>query len=786
MFFSKDFQMKSALRKKIFILIPALIFVNISVAQLFSTVGKEFWVSIPRLYTTPTGANVADAKLYITAEKNCTGTVQDRYGNYSQNFTVTTGKPTVIDLPAVLFYEGNFETIELKGAYIQSSDSIQAVLRIAGISKYYEMTNILPLQSLGSDYMVMTYAYGSNSVTRVNSQFMLLGVEDSTEVDVTPSQQSILGTLATTFTITLNKGETYLYQGDQDLDLTGSIIHAKNCKKIVVYSGTENTFTPMACPTAGGANMLIEQSAPINTLGTAFLITPAPNMEKELFKVLATQNNTNVSVNGVLVAVLNKGNSYEDYFSVPTFIKANKPVVTAYFGVSFCTVSQTNGGPFMVLVTPLEQAIKSSAIIATASPPGVGKQYVQIHVRTRDKDLSFMDGRNIGSKFKTFPTHPEYAYAQIELDSGAYTIKNANGFTAEVNANSINTFTVSSHGYSAGSLLNKSSQYASINGNSTNLQKEFYFCPLQTVNFEAIRQDTVFSKVFWYFDDGTIDSGNVVNKAFTKPGCHDVQMVSYYSGSSGNCLLGNGATDTTFMKVCVANSLPLNIGNDTGFCRSRPITLQSNINPDGFSYLWSTGETNPFISANATGTYWLEIKNGNCVIRDSVTVTVVDKPVVSILGDKLLCLEDSVLLHNSVNSPIVNYLWNNGKKNYSQWITRPGTYTLYANERGCIAEGSITIGALTCPEIYVPSGFTPDGDGKNDIIRPICAGIDLLYFRIYNRYGQLIYETSEEGKGWNGKLNGIQQSMATYVFVAEGRDKNKKSYFKKGTFVLIR
>ncbi|MDP1810586.1 MAG: gliding motility-associated C-terminal domain-containing protein, partial [Sediminibacterium sp.] len=59
-------------------------------------------------------------------------------------------------------------------------------------------------------------------------------------------------------------------------------------------------------------------------------------------------------------------------------------------------------------------------------------------------------------------------------------------------------------------------------------------------------------------------------------------------------------------------------------------------------------------------------------------------------------------------------------------------------------------------------------------------------FRIYNRYGQLIFETGEEGKGWNGKLNGIQQSMAAYVFVAEGRDKNKKPYFKKGTFVLIR
>lgn len=762
----------------------ALFFANISIAQLFSTTGKEFWVSINRLYTY-NGSSITDAKLYITAEKNCNGTVQNRHGSYNQNFTVTAGKQTVIDLPDGLFYEGNLETIELKGAFIQSSDSIQVVLGIGGFIKQYEMTNVIPLQSLGSNYMVMTYAYGANSFGRSRSQFMVLGVEDSTVVDIAPTQPSIIGTPAIPFKIIVNKGETFVYQAFQDLDLTGTIIHAENCKKIAVYSGAELTFIPIACPTARGANMLIEQSAPINTLGTAFLITPAPNMEKELFKVLATQNNTNVYVNGVLAAVLNKGASYEEYFSIPTLIKTNKPVVTAYFGVSFCTISQVNGGVFMILVTPLEQAIKSSTIITTVGPQPVTKQYAQIHVRTKDKDLTFVDGQNIGNKFKTFPTNPEYAYAQIEIDSGAYVIKNTNGFTAEINGNSTNTFGTY-YGYSAGSLLNKSNQYASVNGNSTNLQKEFYFCPLQTVNFEAVRQDTVFSKVFWHFDDGTIDSGNVVNKAFTKPGCHTVQMISYYSGSSGNCLLGNGATDTTFMKVCVVNSLPLNIGNDTGFCRNRPLTLQSNISPDGFSYLWSTGETNPFISVNTTGTYWLELKKGNCVTRDSVTVTVVDKPVVSIMGDKVLCHGDSVLLYNSVNTPAVSYLWNNGKKNYSQWITSPGTYTLLANDRGCTAEGSITIGELTCPEIYVPTGFTPNGDGKNDIIRPICAGIDLLYFRIYNRYGQLIFETKEDGKGWNGKLNGIQQPMATYVFVAEGRDKNGKSYFKKGTFVLVR
>jgi gliding motility-associated-like protein len=524
---------------------------------------------------------------------------------------------------------------------------------------------------------------------------------------------------------------------------------------------------------------------PVNTFGTVFLISPAPNMENELFKILATRDNTKVYVNGILKTVLNKGGTYEELFSTSSFIKTTFPVITAHFGVGICSLSQQNGGPYMTIVTPFEQAIKNSTVVTSVSPPAIVKQFLQIYTRTKDKNLTTVNGKNIGSLFNTFSTNPEYASANIVLDSGAYAINNNNGFTAEVNANGSRTFGTY-FGYSAGSLLNKSNQYASVNGNSSNLQKEFLFCPLQAVNFEAVRQDTVFSKVFWHFDDGSIDSGNVVNKTFKDTGCHQVQMISYYSGSSGNCLLGNGATDTTFLKVCVVNSLPLSIGNDTGFCRNRPLTLQSNINPDGFSYLWSTGATSSAISVTETGNYWLELKNGNCAIRDSVQVTVVDKPVLSIQGDKLLCSGDSILLQNSVNSPTVTYTWNNGKKGFSQWINKPGLYSLSGIDRGCYAETSINIGELSCPEIYVPTGFTPDGDGRNDIIRPICAGIDLVYFRVYNRYGQMIFETREDGKGWNGKLNGIQQSMATYVYVVEGRDKSGRQHIRKGTFVLIR
>ena len=91
------------------------------------------------------------------------------------------------------------------------------------------------------------------------------------------------------------------------------------------------------------------------------------------------------------------------------------------------------------------------------------------------------------------------------------------------------------------------------------------------------------------------------------------------------------------------------------------------------------------------------------------------------------------------------------------------------------------------PDILVPSGFTPNGDGKNDIARPATPGISQLkYFSIYNRLGELIFTTSTIGEGWNGQFKGKPQPPGTYVYQAEGLDYEGNTIYRKGTIVLIR
>ena len=90
-------------------------------------------------------------------------------------------------------------------------------------------------------------------------------------------------------------------------------------------------------------------------------------------------------------------------------------------------------------------------------------------------------------------------------------------------------------------------------------------------------------------------------------------------------------------------------------------------------------------------------------------------------------------------------------------------------------------------DILVPTGFSPNGDGINDIFRPIPIGMRSLdVFRVYNRWGQMLYAGTDPNGGWDGKFGGSVQEPGTYVWYAEGIDYKNTRIKKKGYVVLIR
>ncbi len=107
---------------------------------------------------------------------------------------------------------------------------------------------------------------------------------------------------------------------------------------------------------------------------------------------------------------------------------------------------------------------------------------------------------------------------------------------------------------------------------------------------------------------------------------------------------------------------------------------------------------------------------------------------------------------------------------------------------GCYGLDSIKITLYNLPPgLYTPNAFTPNGDGKNDLFKPIPLGMkSMVTFRIYNRSGQLIYSGTGTSQGWDGRLKGDSQGIGTFVWYAEGIDYLDKKIQRKGFVVLIR
>jgi gliding motility-associated-like protein len=108
-------------------------------------------------------------------------------------------------------------------------------------------------------------------------------------------------------------------------------------------------------------------------------------------------------------------------------------------------------------------------------------------------------------------------------------------------------------------------------------------------------------------------------------------------------------------------------------------------------------------------------------------------------------------------------------------------------DAGCIADDNLKITVFKFPGVLVPSAFTPNNDGLNDILRPRYNGIKRLdYFAVYNRWGELVFKTSDMSKGWDGNYNGRPQSMGTFVWIVNAEDFNGKKYHLRGTATIIK
>lgn len=110
-----------------------------------------------------------------------------------------------------------------------------------------------------------------------------------------------------------------------------------------------------------------------------------------------------------------------------------------------------------------------------------------------------------------------------------------------------------------------------------------------------------------------------------------------------------------------------------------------------------------------------------------------------------------------------------------------------ANQQGCFGFDTVSVKYYTGPEMYIPNAFSPNGDGQNDRFRFIPVGIvTYRFFRIFNRWGQEIYSSTDFRSGWDGTYRGMPAPVDNYVWILQGTDFNGREIQKKGTVMLVR
>jgi gliding motility-associated-like protein len=289
------------------------------------------------------------------------------------------------------------------------------------------------------------------------------------------------------------------------------------------------------------------------------------------------------------------------------------------------------------------------------------------------------------------------------------------------------------------------------------------------------------------------------NPYIQNPTAIPLQNITYtVTGTVGKCT----ASDDIFIKTV---PYPIaNAGPDTFVCYGKTTELQASMQAAYFQWsptisLLNYNTLTPIAGPESTTSYILRVNDTlGCpkTVADTVVVTVIP-PVPAFAGNDTTIVVGEPLQLNATGG--VNYAWTPSTGMNNPFINNPVvtlntfidsiTYLVKVSTReGCYAYDSLTVFMFkTKPDIFIPSAFTPNGDGMNDILKPVPVGIKQFnFFRVYNRWGNLLYSTSTIGAGWDGTFGGKLQQSETYVYVAQGIDYTGKLITKKGTVVLIR
>jgi gliding motility-associated-like protein len=302
-------------------------------------------------------------------------------------------------------------------------------------------------------------------------------------------------------------------------------------------------------------------------------------------------------------------------------------------------------------------------------------------------------------------------------------------------------------------------------------------------------------------------------------GYNDGEVISTVSGANGNTtyLWNNGSTSQNIFVLnaglytltvsdadgCFASAstqvsqpaaLSINIGNDTTLCTLSEVNISA---PVGFtSYTWSNGFSGPTISTISNGIFSVTVTDNNgCTASDALSIQLSSAINLDLGGDTIIFEGSSIEFYPTFSgSTIGNFFWSPSENvscaDCQNTIASPAVTTLYTlvfiDNYNCLVSDSVLVTVLSVDDVVFPTAFSPNGDGKNDVYKAVSNGVKSLRLTIFNRWGELVFESDNINEGWNGIYKGDVQPLDVYVYTSEVTFMNnfKRNYI--GSISLIR
>lgn len=331
--------------------------------------------------------------------------------------------------------------------------------------------------------------------------------------------------------------------------------------------------------------------------------------------------------------------------------------------------------------------------------------------------------------------------------------------------------------------------------------------------------------VFWNFNDinsGSLNTSNNISPyhIFTKVGTYKVKLTVWYNNIATNYFenikivslpeleLGN---DTTF---CIANNYKLNaysphlsylwnnnsidsvleintsnkywvkvqniytkclnsdtinitfseipeinLGNDTSFCENSSYKIDAFHN--NYNYVWQDNSTKSYFETDTTGTFYVKVYNlNNCTNSDTIILSYKYLPRFNFIKDTVICENSTYILEPNLSNDN-EFLWQDGTTDTSFEISEDGFYKLITENICGTWQDSINIKTRYCGEIYIPNIFTPTNDGINELFKIKGIDEDVWDLRIYSRWGELVFHSTDYQNNWNG--NNLTPTVYYYV-----------------------